>query len=33
MYVVLLNKSKEDIKYMIGRTEDTEYKYLVKNLN
>ena len=27
MYVVLLNKSIEDIKYMIGRTKNTTYKY------
>ena len=30
MYVVLLNKSIEDIKYMIGRTKNTTYKYFDK---
>ena len=29
MYVVLLSKSIEDIKNMIGRTKNTTYKYFV----
>ena len=32
MYVVLLSKSIEDIKYMIGRTKNTAYKYSYKIL-
>ena len=30
MYVVLLRKSIEDIKYMIWRTKNTTYKYFAK---
>ena len=30
MYVVLLNKSKENIKYVIGCTKNTTNKYFVK---
>ena len=32
MYVVLLSKSIEDSKYMIGRTKNTTYKYFAKIL-
>jgi hypothetical protein len=32
MYVVLLSKSMEDIKYMIGCTKNTTYKYFAKIL-
>ena len=32
MYVVLLSKSMEDIKYMIGRIEYTTYKYFAEIL-
>ena len=32
MYVVLLSKSIEDIKYMIGRTKNTTYKYFAEIL-
>ena len=32
MYVVLLSKSIEDIKYMIGRSKNTTYKYFAEIL-